>query len=113
MQRMLRVITAELVLQNFYVVVIGEHKFYSAKSALRRFIKALKKIIFPNNIDKLAEKRNINYLPYLYCIKQVSVGASAALSAISSNSITLSSSLPIEILVTRSRMISTTTGTRY
>ena len=39
------------------------------------------------------------------------LGASSGLSASSSNSITLSISVPIEMLVTRSSRISTTTGT--
>ena len=43
----------------------------------------------------------------------MAVGASSSASASSSNSTTLSISVPIEMLVTRSRMTSTMTGTRY
>ena len=41
----------------------------------------------------------------------IAVGASAMLVASSSNSVTASISVPIEMLVTRSRMTSITTGT--
>ena len=42
----------------------------------------------------------------------MAVGASSPRVASSSNSVMLSISVPMEMLVTRSRMISTTTGTR-